>query len=589
MKNKKPYKEWLLTNFKGGYCSQGTDARNLRRFHGLLVASKNLTRYNLLSHIEIIPQGVFQILETFPEVVYEIKGKSFTIEQRISFSPYKNAVSISFKLKTPKSLQILVRPFFQMRENHHLQKTPEFNFYKTGKFNVIEKKSLRCFFYPSCFFVVDRFIKEVEYCEDKIRDYEFKEKIFSPGFYRIDLKKGKNFSFYFCDEKIKKFFDFKKERLESRKNFFKNFRYREKFFEKLLCASLDFDAGDEIVAGYPWFGAWGRDTMISIPGLLLYPGRIKKTQKIFKKASMSIRKGLLPNIFSDEKNPHFYNSVDASLWFIWALSEYRRIVGFDDFLKSMKKTVAGIIKNYAKGTDFNIKMDVDGFIWAGKKGYALTWMDAVYKGKAFTPRMGKPVEIQGLWFNALKFARECGFYDTSEILEKIKNEFKKKFFIKERGYLVDYIDLKGRKNKLLRPNQIIALALMKELFTDEEIKNIIKVVRAKLFTPFGLRSLAPDERGYKKIYWGNLKKRDSAYHQGTVWSWLLMFYWQIEKPQKRKFLNTWERHLEEAGLGCFSEIFDAERPFYPRGCMHQAWTVAALLYISFLRRWITKR
>ncbi|MCD6412786.1 MAG: hypothetical protein J7L54_01385, partial [Elusimicrobia bacterium] len=187
------------------------------------------------------------------------------------------------------------------------------------------------------------------------------------------------------------------------------------------------------------------------------------------------------------------------------------------------------------------------------------------------------------------FAADCGFAPLRRLAEKALLSLRKKFYLKKENYLADFIFPDGRRNGLLRPNQIIAAALLRDFFKKSEIRNIVKAVKSKLFTPVGLRTLAPGSPGYKKVYWGNLKRRDSAYHQGTVWPWLFMFFYQLVEPDRKFFVDVWAKHLNEAGMGCFSEIFDAEKPYFARGCVHQAWTVAALLYVSFFHGWIRKR
>ncbi|MCD6413006.1 MAG: glycogen debranching enzyme N-terminal domain-containing protein, partial [Elusimicrobia bacterium] len=399
---KSPPVEWLLTNARGGYSSSSASGKNLRRYHSLLVSSENLVRFSLLNFLQIEPEGRGSARTVFPAVSSEISGKGFRISEKISFSIGKDSICVEFRLKSPSSCSFRVRPFFSMRRNHNLRKTvSDLQFLRSGNWLLVKSEETKCFFYPSKFFEEDRLTKKVSYEEDKIRDDDFSEIVYSPGYFHRTLKKDKMFRIYFSSRKLKNFPDFERERAKSRMNFAAKFSYRGKFFGRLLSASLDFDAGDEIVAGFPWFGAWGRDTMISVPGLLLYPGRIGKARTILEKASGHIRKGLLPNIFSTRREPACYNSADASLWFLWALSEYKKIAGFDSFLKSMKKTVIFVIENYIAGTDYGIKMDKDGLIRAFAPGFSLTWMDAVYKGRPFTPRPGKPVEIQALWINAL--------------------------------------------------------------------------------------------------------------------------------------------------------------------------------------------
>ena len=585
--DKKPIKEWLLTNRLGGYSSQQANRKNSRRFHSLLVASQNLTRYNLLSSIEVSPALGVKLKSTQPCVIYALSEKQTMIEEKICFSTAGNAVEIIYM----GSGKIKVRPFFALRCSHDLRKFSDDIKFSRGRGGYcVFASGISCHFGPRRNFRRIRKIKNVSYSEDKIRDGDYREEVFSPGYWDIKIKQNENFKIFFSDSSTKKtFVNLEQERTDYKNNFVKKFECDSPLCGKLLRSSLDFEAPGCLVAGFHWFESWGRDMMISIPGILLYPGRKNEARAILEAAAGMLRNGLLPNIFSTFNKPASFNSVDASLWFVWCLSEYKKIAGCDKFLKSMKKPVVSIIKNYIRGTDYNIKMDEDFLIKAGEKGKALTWMDAVYEGAPVTQRAGKPVEIQGLWYNALKFAAEMDFFDGWDLLGKISKMLLKKFYLKDKGFLADFIDENGSLNTQLRPNQIITLTLMKNAFTKKQIFGILKIIKSKLLTPYGLRTLSPDDKNHEKIYWGNLKMRDKAYHQGTVWPWLLQFYYQLERPQKKCFEKIWMKHSREAGLDCFSELFDADFPHYSRGCIHQAWTVAALLYVAFSNGWINEK
>ena len=615
-RNIKPDREWLLTNELGGYSFQTAARVNSRRFHSLFTESRNLTRYNILNSVEISNAGTeslddardklrrrsqkAELLGVFPSVRYRISGEGFSITEEIALSPSDNAVELCYRAEGPVEGQggaaVEIRPFFSMRQSGFLRDNVDDIIYEPfpGGGRIKSAESV-CYFKGAGEFTEETEIKNEFYYEDEIRDGACREKLFSPGKWKAVIGKGAGFKIIFAasrkvlEEALHGKGNFSLKRRRAADKFLKGFRYDNQFFEKLLLNSLSFDASGEIVAGFPWFEAWGRDTMISLPGIFLCAGRREKAKKIFRKAAASLKKGLLPNIFSTRVNNACYNSVDASLWFIWALSQYRRFFGNDRFLKEMAKPVGEIIKNYKKGTDFGIKMDpADGLINAGQKGKALTWMDAVFEGRPITPREGKPVEIQGLWYNALRFSADCGDGSAASLLARVAESVKEKYFLKE-GFMADLLNEDGRPDANLRPNQIITLALMRDVLPSSLISKALKIIDKKLITPFGPRTLARGLRAYRGIYLGNLEKRDSAYHQGTVWPWLLQFYYALRKPRRADFEKIWSGHFKNEGIDCVSEIFDAEYPFYGRGCVNQAWSEAALLYVSFEQGWIRKK
>jgi len=597
LKKIKPSEEWLLTNELGGYSSQTSGRKNIRRFHSLLMESRNLTRYNLLNFVEITGVSKAVLFQVYPDVKYSLSGTNFTISEEISLSPMKNALELRYRAEKGNcSKAFEIRPFFSMRRSHCLRaNADDISFRASLCGGSLKTPETACYFEGGGPFTVKKKLKKVSYSEDKIRDGSYREILFSPGFWKADIKKDGSFRIIFSADsgdikKPLKKVSFAAQRLCRDEEFLKDFKCKNTFFEKLLLKSLDFDARGEIVAGFHWFESWGRDTMISLPGLFLYTGRKEKAKKIFRQAAAVIKGGLLPNIFSTQANKASYNAVDASLWFVWALSEYRRIFGANDsFLKEMRKPVSEIIKNYRKGTDFGIKMDpADALITAGQEGKALTWMDAVFQGSPITPRAGKAVEIQGLWYNALKFADAVGVKGAGILAEKTSESVRKKYFI-DAGYMADLINKEGIPDGSLRPNQIITLALMKDILPTAAVAKALGILEKKLLTPFGLRTLERNAQGYRGIYRGNLETRDSAYHQGTVWPWLLQFYYALQKPRWTEFEKIWSGHFKKAGIDCVSEIFDAEYPFYGRGCIHQAWSVAALIYTSFANGWIKAR
>lgn len=351
-----------------------------------------------------------------------------------------------------------------------------------------------------------------------------------------------------------------------------------------------------IIAGYHWFTDWGRDTMISLPGLCLSTGRFEDAKKILAAFAASTSMGMLPNRFQDNGEEPEYNNVDGTLWYFIAVHKYLQATGDKDFiLGNILPVLKDILDWHFKGTRYNIIVDSDGLLFAGEQGQQLTWMDARIGNWVVTPRMGKPVEIQALWYNALKIFAELlalngqpdDALNVSFNADRAKDSFNKLFWYEERGYLYDVIDEKGQPDASLRPNQLFAISLPHSLIEEEKAKSVLKIVEEKLYTPVGLRSLPKEDPRYVGVYGGDQWHRDSSYHQGTVWSWLLGPYVDAVikvqgtsgKEQAIKMIEDFEYHLDEGCIGSVSEIFDASAPYHPRGCVAQAWGVAELLRV----------
>jgi glycogen debranching enzyme len=349
-----------------------------------------------------------------------------------------------------------------------------------------------------------------------------------------------------------------------------------------------------IIAGYHWFTDWGRDTMISLPGLCLSTGRFEDAKKIIKAFAQSVSMGMLPNRFQDNNEPPEYNNVDGTLWYFIAIKKYLEATGDEQFvIKEILPVLKEIIDWHFKGTRYNIHVDEDGLLYAGEIGQQLTWMDARIGTWVVTPRMGKPVEIQALWYNALKIFAEFlrmneQEYDA-ELVElsaaKAKESFDKLFWYDEENYLYDVIDENGEPDRSLRPNQLFAISLPYALVEGEKAKSILKIVEEKLYTPVGLRTLPAEDVHYVHHYGGDQWHRDSSYHEGTVWSWLLGPYIdslikvKSEKSKVKKVIEDFKYHLNEGCIGSVSEIFDADAPHHSRGCIAQAWGVAEILRV----------
>jgi predicted glycogen debranching enzyme len=355
-----------------------------------------------------------------------------------------------------------------------------------------------------------------------------------------------------------------------------------------------------VIAGYHWFTDWGRDTMISHEGLALCTGRHREAAAILRTFQHYVKDGLIPNYFPDGENEGVYHTADATLWFFHAVDRYLETTGDQELLRDLFPTLASIVEHHQRGTRFGIGVDpADGLLRQGQDGYQLTWMDAKVDGWVVTPRRGKAVEINALWFNALRLmAMWAERLDTDPTpymgaAERVYGSFNKRFWNPATHCLFDVVDGEdGRDDPALRPNQVFAISLRHPVLRRERWEAVLEVVHRDLLTPVGLRSLAPGHPDYKANYDGDLRARDAAYHQGTVWGWLIGHY--IDATLKvnpdikaaRALLQGLEHHLEHAGVGQISEIFDATEPYRPRGCIAQAWSVAEALRV-FLKTHVT--
>ena len=355
-------------------------------------------------------------------------------------------------------------------------------------------------------------------------------------------------------------------------------------------------AGDEVrtvIAGYHWFTDWGRDTMISLEGLALTTGREREAGYILRTFAHYVRDGLIPNYFPDGKNEGLYHTADATLWFFHAVARYLAATGDRETLRLLLPKLLEVVDRHRRGTRFGIGVDpADGLLRQGAEGYQLTWMDAKVDGWVVTPRRGKAVEINALWYNALRhlegWVREvngdAAAQPLADAAARVRESFNRRFWNEDGGFLYDVVDGEAGDDPACRPNQLFAISLDHPVLAPARWGPVLEVVRSRLLTPVGLRSLAPGHPDYKPYYDGDLRARDAAYHQGTVWGWLIGPYidaWLKVHPDDRagarRLLDGFAAHLGEAGVGSISEVFDAEPPFTPRGCMAQAWSVAEVI------------
>ncbi len=354
----------------------------------------------------------------------------------------------------------------------------------------------------------------------------------------------------------------------------------------------EFPDGLTILAGYPWFSDWGRDTMISLPGLTLTTGHYAEAEKILRIFAEYVDQGMVPNRFPDDNEEPEYNTADATLWFFEAVMQYYRATGDSNLIADLYPVLLDIIDWHKTGTRYGIQMDIrDGLLKSGTEGVQLTWMDVKVEDWVVTPRTGKAVEINALWHNALRIMADFSdlllgpamSQEYHMLADQAQRNFQR-FWNNEVGYCYDVIDTpNGLADPQLRPNQLFAVSLTYSPLTPKQQKAVVDICEKYLVTPRGLRSLAPFEAKYNGHYGGDILARDSVYHQGTVWGWLIgpfaLAHWKVygDVEQARGFLLGFKEHLCEQGVGTLAEIFDGDAPHAPRGCIAQAWTVAEVL------------
>jgi predicted glycogen debranching enzyme len=437
---------------------------------------------------------------------------------------------------------------------------------------------------------------------EQYRGLDFTEDLFNHGVFSVELKEGDSFGIIVSTENPagRNADDLLQKEKERRQQLLKGQPEDETVRQLVLAADQFIVKRDEnlktVIAGYHWFTDWGRDTMISLPGLTLSTGRYEDAKKIIAAFAKSVSMGMLPNRFQDNGEAPEYNNVDGTLWYFIAVYKYLQATGDKKFvLNEILPVLKDIIDWHYKGTRYNIHADADQLLYAGEEGQQLTWMDARIGTWVVTPRMGKPVEIQALWYNALCIFSELSALNKEKISAKeflvkagqAKESFTKLFWYKEGNYLYDVIDEKGSPDPTLRPNQLFAISLPFALLEGKQAKQVLKIVEEQLYTAVGLKSLPAGDAHYVPVYGGDQWHRDSSYHEGTVWSWLLGPFvdavmkvnGEKGKTKAKKIINVFKYHLNEECIGSVSEIFDADAPHHPRGCIAQAWGVAEVLRV----------
>jgi len=648
-------REWIITNGIGGYASSTVTGMNTRRYHGLLVAATRppVGRTVMLSKLEesliidgqrvdlstnlyaggtVQPEG-YRYLESFeldPFPIFTYTGEGFYLTKSIFMVQGSNTVVIEYALAPQdkqRNIQFEVRPLIAFRdyhatthENDVLDRTVDET---SGCLRLQPYHDLPPMFlaHDADAVVPDGFwYRNFEFAEEKARGLDFLEDLYSPLVFRTSLHADRSRFTIIASTEMHAVTD-ATELLQAELRGDAQAQHQGKtdqigiesseLIPALVRAARQFIVArppfKTVIAGYHWFGDWGRDTMIALPGLLLSTDQPDTAREILLEFLKYVDGGMLPNRFPDQGETPEYNTVDATLWFFEAIWQYLNY--FEDSLQKksawrlIETTFYPVLKNivdlHLSGTRYGIHADEEGFLWAGDGSTQLTWMDAKVGDIAITPRAGRPVEIQALWYNALKtlegFARE--FKDKvaadryGAVAKKLKERFAAVFWNEATLCLFDVVG-SSWADASIRPNQVIAIGLRHSLLGSDQARAILEIADRELLTPYGLRTLSPSDPNYRGRYEGDVWSRDSAYHQGTVWPWLIGPYFAAKLRysadaaavigEAKAWLHQFSSHLSEAGLGQVSEIFDGDAPHQPRGCIAQAWSVAELLRLAKL-------
>ena len=647
-------REWLVTNGLGGYASGTIAGVVTRRYQGLLIASlpAPLGRMVMLNHLlervrlpdhhvvwlgdegEVAAPNIadraehlaeFRLELGLPVWRYELPGA--VIEKRVLMPYQQNTVHVTYRLlEGTEPVRLALRPSIQFRGYEApvdtlLARSYTLTFCE-GRYEVTggaDLPALRLLAYGerAALTLDEKGAGEIPYEMERSRGYASIGSLYSPGYFRGDLRPGSDVTLVASTESWERIqalppIDAAAAERERRRRLvaIAGSAGGDPLGSELVLAADQFiitpagraeeaararAAGEEIrtvIAGYHWFTDWGRDTMISLEGLTLTTRRFREAAYILRTFGHYIRDGLIPNMFPDGAREGLYHTADATLWFFHAVQRYLEVTGDAETVLQLVPKLADVVAHHLRGTKFGIGVDrADGLLRQGEQGYQLTWMDAKVDDWVVTPRRGKAVEINALWYNALRLLEGWGqtlggvpaALDPGGHAQRARESFNRRFWF-DGGYLYDVVDGEAGDDPSCRPNQVLAISLDHPILDRERWEPVLEVVRDRLVTPVGLRSLAPGHRDYKPKYYGDLRSRDAAYHQGTVWAWLIGPFvdaWLKAYPQDRQgarqFLNGFEKHLSEACVGSISEIFDAEAPYTARGCVAQAWSVAEVL------------
>jgi predicted glycogen debranching enzyme len=647
-------REWLVTNGLGGYASGTVSGVMTRRYHGLLVAAlpAPFGRVVMLNHLaeqlrlpdgRTIALGGEERVGSSPELhgaqylsefrleaglpVWQFDLGGWVIEKRLLLPYQQNTVHITYRLVAGDGpVRMDLRPSLHFR--HHeapvsLSLDQPYAVTVVGDRYEITAEGLPALRLRVCgeggaLTMLPHRVRQVLYRMEESRGYESAGDWWSPGQFRVWLGNGTDATLIASTESweaVRALPPAGAQRAEQRRRA----RLlatapepaRDGTAAELVLAADQFiikpagrvedsvrahAAGDEVrtvIAGYHWFTDWGRDTMISLEGLTLSTGRHIEAGYILRTFAHYVRDGLIPNMFPDRQNEGLYHTADATLWYFHAVERYVSATGDRATLRALVPVFRDIVDHHVRGTRFGIGLDPDdGLLRQGAEGYQLTWMDAKVDGWVVTPRRGKAVEINALWYNALRLLERWLRDDEGDaaaqpfalMAERTRASFNRRFWFEAGGYLYDVVDGESGDDDACRPNQLLAVSLDHPVLDEHRWAPVVETVYRRLLTPVGLRSLAPGHPDYKPTYLGDLRARDAAYHQGTVWGWLIgpmIDAWLRVHPEDRagarRLLEGFTTHLDEACIGSVSEIFDADDPYTPRGCVAQAWSVAEVL------------
>ena len=646
-----PRREWLVTNGLGGYASSTVAGVVTRRYHGLLIAAlpAPLGRCMMLNHLlervrlpnrhvvwlgdedEVAgPNAVdrgnhlveFRLELGLP--VWRFALGDIVIEKRVLMPYGQNTVHVTYRLvEGAGPARLTLRPAVQFRSydapvsattaaaytvsanGHHYEVSSDVDLPTLRLALDGERAALT---------LDARGVTAVPYQMEASRGYDSIGALWSPGYFRADLSRDRHVTLVASTESWdqiqaltpRQAADAERDRRHRLLSIAGCANHTDVVAELVLAADQFITrpagraeeaaraqaAGEEVrtvIAGYHWFTDWGRDTMISLEGLTLCTGRFRDAGYILRTFGHYVRDGLIPNMFPDGAREGLYHTADATLWYFHAVARYFAATRDADTLRSLLPTLLDIVRHHIAGTRFGIGVDpADGLLRQGAEGYQLTWMDAKVDGWVVTPRRGKAVEINALWYNALcllgGWAREFSLaseIDLETQAARARDAFNARFWFAEGGHLYDVVDSEHGNDSACRPNQLFAIGLDHPILDRSRWDPVLAVVTDRLLTPVGLRTLAPGHPDYKATYTGDLRSRDAAYHQGTVWPWLIGIYldaWRKVHPEGgAHVLERFAPYLSEACVGSIAEIFDAEAPYVPRGCISQAWSVAEVL------------
>lgn len=645
-------REWLVTNGLGGYASGTICGQVARRYHGLLVASLPgpLGRMVMLNHLSehlVLPGGSrvqvggyapgedgtetlnclkeFRLEDGIPHWRFDC---GHILEKSLFLVHGQNTAHVSYRLLSGEPLTLELRPFVHFRPHDADVASldgADYQLVISGSRYEVHAGSgfspLRLFLHGTApgFSHLGGELCEIVYEKEAERGYPSRGRLWSPGVFSMRLDGAGSEAHLIASTEPWVVVTALTPGDAAESEAFRRRRLlaaapepvREGPAAELVLAADQFiitpsgrveDAaramagGDEVrtvIAGYHWFTDWGRDTMISLEGLTLATGRQHEAASILRTFALHVRDGLIPNLFPEGQSEGLYHTADATLWFFHAVDRYAEVAGDRELIHGLLPLLSDILAHHQRGTRFGIGMDpADGLLRQGAEGYQLTWMDAKVDDWVVTPRRGKAVEINALWYNALRLTeawlRDSGNEESArtlgELAARTKESFNRRFWSDRLGCLLDVVDGDHGDDSACRPNQILALALRHPVLDGTHWPAVLHKVRDELLTPVGLRSLSRSHPDYKSRYFGDLRSRDAAYHQGTVWAWLIGPYvdaWLRVHPEDRagarKLLDGLLDHLDHACVGSISEIFDAEEPYTPRGCIAQAWSVAEML------------